>query len=482
MRHLAHLAARLFNTPLLLQPAAADAFGHAFGSLLHGDAAPVTVVLPGSAQAAESTMPEREAYAGNVRPGAGFEDKPYLVTAEGIALLPVLGPLVQRAGQMTPDCTPVTSYQRLAARFEQMLADNDVRGILFEFDSPGGEAAGMFDLAQRIAAQRSTKPIWGHANEAAFSAGYGLAAAVERLHAPQAGALGSIGVVMLHVDQSQRDAKQGLVFTPIFAGARKIDFNSHAPLSETARASAQGMVDQLYDQFTTHVATARSMDLKTVRGTEAGIFGAAEAKAIGLIDGVSSFSETLAEFAAHIASVQHGRTGSVGFQRSPSGSRLAATPGSTATTPQKGNASMADSTPAADQAAIDTARAEGHAAGLAEGTKQGAAAERTRVGAILNHSAAATRGKLATKLALETDMSADTAGTVLLAAAEEQPAAAPAPAPAASPLAAAMAGVPNPAVGADGGNTGAAGAEADTPKATAASVIRLFNQSRGAQA
>lgn len=474
MRNLAHLAARLYNTPLLLHPNAADAIGQAFRSMLQGEAPPAVVVV--GSQHAQSNLPEADLYAGNVQPAAKFDSKPYTVTADGIALLPVLGPLVQRAGQITPDCMPVTSYQRLAMRFEQMQADPDVKGILMEFDGPGGEAAGMFDFAQQIVAARSVKPVWGHVNEAAFSATYGLAAAVDRLQTPQAGMAGSIGVVMLHMDQSQRDAKQGLVYTPIFAGARKVDFNSHAPLSPEAQAAGQAMVNLLYDQFTTHVASARSIDLKTVRGTEAGILSAGDAKAIGLIDGVASFADTLAELTDYVRTQAR-----AGATSSPTpGSRLAAT-----TTP-KGKPTMADSNPAADQAATETARAEGHAAGLATGIAQGraegATAERTRIGAILGHEAAGKRTKLATKLALETDMAADTAVTVLQAAAEEPQASAAATASGAGPLATAMSQLANPKVGADGGPTNAP-AEGDTPQATAKNVVSLLNQTRrGAQA
>lgn len=486
MRNLAHLAARLYNAPLLLQPGAADAIGRAFGSMLLGES-PTQIVMVGAQHGqTQADALEPMAYSGNVQRGSRFDGKPYTVTADGVALLPVLGPLLQRSGQIDANCMPIASYQSLRARYDAMMADADVRAILMEFDSPGGEAAGMFDLAQHITATRGNKPVWGHANEAAYSAGYGLASAVERLHAPQGGSVGSVGVVLLHMDQSQRDAKQGLVFTPIYAGARKVDFNSHAPLSAEAMASAQSMVDALYDQFTAQVASARGMPVDAVRATEAGILMAADAKAIGLVDDIASFSDTLAALTDHLrtrsSSSSSGRAGMSAATSSPTGSKSAAI------SPPKGNATMADSNPAADQAAITAARAEGHAAGLAAGLAQGrtegASAERTRIGTVLNHEASGKRPKLAAHLALGTDMAADAAVAVLQAAAEEgagAAAAAPAAKPGASgPLAAAMASATNPAVGADAGATGAGNDE--TPQATAKNVIALLNTARGAKA
>jgi len=479
MRNLAHLTARFFGAPLLIEPSAGNNLATAFMALLRGDQPTQIVMLAGNHGGAQdgqaAPMPEPGAYATSVRPGAKFEGKPYTITEAGVGVLPVLGPLVQRAGLINPDCTPVTSYQRLSQRLEQMLQDPDVKAVLMEFDSPGGEAAGMFELAATIQQARATKPIWGHVNESAYSAGYGLAAAVDQLYVPQGGSVGSIGVRMMHLDQSQADAKKGHVYTHIYAGARKVDFDSHSPLSPEAFAVAQANVNRLYDQFTTQVATARGVDLAVVRGTEAGIFSATEAKAMGLVNGIASFQDTLAALTSHITQPRHSTSLGSGYQQSspPTGGRQAAfTP--------KGNATMADSNPVADQAAITAARAEGHAAGLAEGHAQGATAERTRISTILNAEPAASRTKLAQHLAFSTTMASADAIALLSAAGTETAASAPA-APQGA-LASAMASLQNPNVGADGGSAAANTPADETPQALAKNVVSLLNATRGAKA
>jgi len=50
--------------------------------------------------------------------------------------------------------------------------DPQVQGILLDIDSPGGEAGGVFELAQRIRAASTLKPVWAHANDSAYSAAY----------------------------------------------------------------------------------------------------------------------------------------------------------------------------------------------------------------------------------------------------------------------------------------------------------------------
>lgn len=462
MRALAHLAARLYNAPLMLLPSAADTFAAVFAQALEGRA-PLQ---------ADAARPDPLAYTGNVQPGARFEGKNYTVTEAGVGLLPVYGALVQRAGQMDGNCMPLASYQRLQARLQQMLADTDVKAILMELDSPGGEVAGNFEFARQLLDLRAgAKPIWAHANEGAYSAAYSIAAATGRITVPQSGSLGSIGVVMLHMDQSERDRKQGVTYTPIYAGARKVDFNSHAPLSKEALATGQAEVNRLYDMFTGHVASARSMDQQAVRDTEAGIFAAQEARQLGLADAVASFDDTLAELTALVS--QPARKSFLPGARADNPPAASAAP----STSPKGKTSMSQPNAETTVSEAEALRREQAAAAAASTTAQ--TAERSRISAILNHAEAKGRTQLAQSLAFETDMSAEAAGKILAAAGKDAPAPAPAAAAPTSPLAAAMANVPNPPVAAAAPG---ADADADSPAALAANVMALHRQYKGVKA
>ena len=76
---------------------------------------------------------------------------------------------------------------------------------------------------------------------------------------------------------------------------------------------------------------------------------------------------------------------------------------------------------AVDQAAIDAARAEGHA----EGVKAGATAERTRIAAILASDEGKKRPKAAMSLAMKTALSLDEANASLADMPEETASATP---------------------------------------------------------
>ncbi len=454
MRNLPHLAARMYGVPLMLLPSVADIFGNTLQQILQ---------QPQGEAIAQPAQPRPLGFASNVQVNR-FADKPYVVTDEGVGVLGIYGALLQRYAFDMATCESFASYQVIRQRLDQMQADADVKAILLEFDSPGGEVAGNFELARRMLAARGGKPVWSIANEGAYSAAYSLAVSTDRIIVPQAGSVGSVGVVMVHVDQSVRDQKQGLAYTFIYAGDRKVDFNSHASLSDKAKSIATAEVVRLYDMFTGHVAAARSLDVQAVRDTEAGVFAANDAKALGLVDTVGSFDDALAELTDLV--------------RQPQGKSFS-TGGQAAATTAKGRTTMSDK----QAAATDPAAANNTPQGVpeAEVAQRIAAAqaeartgERTRIAAILRAPEAAGRGNLAQALAFDSDMAPEAATKLLGTAAQEQPAGKPAAATT-SPLAAAMATVPNPPVGA-----GAGGAAADdSPEALAASAIALARSAQG---
>lgn len=267
---LAHLASRLYGAPLLIARPKLDIILSVLGP---------RIGLP-EVSAALPPVPARA---------------PVQAGQHGIAVIPVHGTLVRRTIGLEA-ASGLMSYADIAARIDAAIADPQVQGILLDMDSPGGEAGGVFELAERIRSASAIKPVWAHANDAAYSAAYAIASAASRLTLSQTAGVGSIGVIALHVDQSVRDAKDGLHYTAIFAGHHKNDFSPHEPLSPQAATSLQTEVNRLYELFVTQVASMRSMDVEAVRATEAGLYFGDEAIAAGLADAIGSFDKVLAEF------------------------------------------------------------------------------------------------------------------------------------------------------------------------------------------
>lgn len=278
--NLPNLAARVFGTPHMIARPSLDAILAALGPRL-GIAAPASATRP-----PEGDKRTREAW---LRDGE-------------LAVIQVIGPLVQRAGLMGADCGDMTSYEQLAQELDAALADDRVKGIVLELDSPGGECAGLFGFVSKLAAARKTsgKPVYAVANEAAYSAAYAIASAADRVFLTETAGVGSIGVVACHLDQSAADAKDGRKFSYVFAGEKKVDGNSHEPLSDRARAGIQSEVDALYETFVKSVATHRGIPQRDVRGTEADTFMGEKAVAAGLADQIGSLEDAKAALRAEL--------------------------------------------------------------------------------------------------------------------------------------------------------------------------------------
>lgn len=409
-----HLAARLFNAPLLVHPGKLDAIIAGLGGRLLGSAVHLDAVAD-----SEGIAPEMFSTRRGTRGDAG-----YAIT-DGVAVIHASGALVHRS-RLDGASSYLLGYNELASQVEAAQADPEVDAILQVWDSPGGEVAGAFEYAQRMHALRGSKPMWAIADSMAASAAYLGGSAFEHLAVTSTGYVGSIGVVMRHVDFSRALDNDGIRVTHIFAGSHKVDGNPYEPLPKDVQAAMQAEIDGLYAMFVDAVAQHRGISAESVRATQAQVYRGEAAVSLGLADRVATTDQLISELSA-----QRART----YPAGPSARITAMTEGVTmsGTTPQAPagaapNAAAATAPVAAtfSQADLDQARAAG------------ASAERERVTAILGHANAATNPGTAMQC-ISTGLSAEQAGAILATL----PAAARADG---SGFAAAMAAVPNPAV------------------------------------
>ena len=183
-------------------------------------------------------------------------------------------------------------YDMIRQHLDAAIADPNVRGIILDIDSPGGQVSGVLDLAEHMMSLRAKgKPIWALANDEAASAAYWLASSAQRVFSTEVGIVGSIGTLIVHVDQSRFDQERGVRFNEIASGARKTDLSPHKPLNPTGRSFLQGLVDKNAQLFFEQVAQARGMDVDDVQAQQAALFVGTEARESGLIDEIATLDE-----------------------------------------------------------------------------------------------------------------------------------------------------------------------------------------------
>lgn len=288
-----HVLARILDAPLLAHPAKAAVVA---GAVLRR--AGLELDLSGVGAAGLGPLQERRLRQPFTERGL----KPFLFDAEtGIAAIEVTGTLAHRQWHVG-ESSGIMGYDGIAAQFEAALADRDVRAILFDIHSPGGEVAGAFALADRVFEARRGKPLVAVADEMAFSAAYLIAAAAgEVILASESAAVGSVGVVLLHVSFERQLANEGVKPTLIKAGARKTDGNPFEDLAPEVVERFQAEVDAVYDLFVARVAAWRGLAEDAVRATEGGTFMGLSAVAAGLADGIADPSRIFRALAAAAA-------------------------------------------------------------------------------------------------------------------------------------------------------------------------------------
>jgi signal peptide peptidase SppA len=259
MKPLAHIAGRFFNVPLAIHPPKLEVIIRALAPRIGSDAQ----MMPRSEVPA--VLAERYE-------SASGDTSEYQIV-DGVAVIGVQGTLLKKDSWMS-SLSGCTSYQGIQRQMEAAVSDERVDAVLLDIDSPGGETTGCFELSDYIYSIRGMKPIYAVANDMALSAAYAIASAAQKVFVTRTGTVGSVGVYALHTEQSGFDKQTGVKYTYIHHGAKKVDGNPHAPLSEGAEADIQAEVTRQGNIFIETVARNRRCSSAKVQATEAGLLWA----------------------------------------------------------------------------------------------------------------------------------------------------------------------------------------------------------------
>jgi capsid assembly protease len=209
-----------------------------------------------------------------------------------VAVVPVVGPVFRYANVFT-DVSGATSTELLARDFSAAVENPKVRAIVLSIDSPGGEAAGINELAKLIAAGAKQKPVVAYASGMMASGAYWLASAAGEIVADDTAMLGSVGVV-LSAQRRNGDAN----FIEVVSSqspAKRAD-----PASPEGRAQIQRLADELAAVFVRAVASNRAVSEAHVleRFGRGGLMLAAAAITAGMADRIGTMEGVIAELEA----------------------------------------------------------------------------------------------------------------------------------------------------------------------------------------
>lgn len=211
-----------------------------------------------------------------------------------VAVIPILGPIMHRSGWWS-EYFGLTSCQQLRNSIRMAMANDEVKAIVFEVDSPGGEVDGTPELAAEIFGMRGQKPMISVVNTMQCSAAHWIGCQADEIIMSPSASAGSIGCWTLHMDYSALLEAEGIKPTFIFAGEHKVDGNYFEPLSDEARAHLQASVNEVHKDFLASVAKARGTTAAAVRESygEGKVYSAKQSIKLGVADRIAPLDQVL---------------------------------------------------------------------------------------------------------------------------------------------------------------------------------------------
>lgn len=235
----------------------------------------------------------RESYAA---PWDEEEDdtRPYQVI-NGTALYDIKGKILSTSNIFTR-IFGIPTYESIAEDFSQMAQDDEVDRVLLSMDTPGGSVSGISDMSDVWRRLNAEKPITVHTSGMLASAGIWLASNADKIYASETADVGSVGVIIQHVSYQEMLEKEGIKVTQIKSAPMKAIGSPAKDLTEEEEKYLQKKVDESDALFKKQLYTTRpgiSPDAFTGE-----TFSASESLRLGLIDGISTFSNVFEQLSA----------------------------------------------------------------------------------------------------------------------------------------------------------------------------------------
>ncbi|MDZ4337124.1 MAG: S49 family peptidase [Pseudomonas sp.] len=231
------------------------------------------------------------------RLGRPLENTRVVTMRDGIAVIPVTGPIMRYANMFTR-ISGATSTQELATDLQAALDDPKVKGIILNVDSPGGEANGINELGDMVYAARGKKPIKAYGGGTVASASYWIGSSADELVIDDTALLGSIGVVVEVALREAREGEKRYTITSSNAPNKRPNLET-----EEGRAELSKTIDALGEVFVAKVARNLGVtpDQVPAMGDHGGLKVGAAAVASGLAHRLGSLEALITEMAKQAA-------------------------------------------------------------------------------------------------------------------------------------------------------------------------------------
>lgn len=208
-----------------------------------------------------------------------------------VALIPVKGFIMSDGGRdLLFEGT--ASSTEIIEQIEKADSNPNIKGIIFEINSPGGAPVASEEIVSAVKRINKTTVAW--IREVGASGGYWVASASDYIVASRMSLTGSIGVLASYLEVAGFLEDHNVTYRRLVAGKYK-DIGS--PLKEITSSEElllQKSINEIHEYFVDDVAENRGLTRQqTLRVSDGMFYTGSEAKELGLVDALGSKSEAL---------------------------------------------------------------------------------------------------------------------------------------------------------------------------------------------
>lgn len=187
----------------------------------------------------------------------------------------------------------VGAYTSLRAMIEQCVTAEEIKSIVLEINSPGGDVNGLFECCNYILEARQKKSIVAHVTGMCCSAAYAIASSCSQIVATDTSEIGSIGVYAEAVDYTEWEKKQG-IFSKIFR-SKNAEKKNQSPFTEEGAKDLQAKLDYYEDCFYSVIEKGRGIEKEKALEDfgHGAVFMASDAHECNMIDAIQSYDELI---------------------------------------------------------------------------------------------------------------------------------------------------------------------------------------------
>ncbi len=190
----------------------------------------------------------------------------------------------------------IMNGKKFLSQLKKYKKDNSVKAIVIEINSPGGAVGPSQEIYYEIlrAKKETNKPIICSSTGLMASGGYYAALGCDKIVVAPGALVGSIGVIMEFANLEKLYDWAKISRYTITSGKFKDSGSEYRAMRSDERQLFQEMINEVYDQFRTTVATARGLDLAAVTAIADGrVMTGSTAVKLKLADEVGMFEDAI---------------------------------------------------------------------------------------------------------------------------------------------------------------------------------------------